>query len=106
MVFKSIDIFGQISSGTMDLFSSFSSHVQRMPGIEINTLTGEKGFSDHTPGTTGCKSHLPSDASTSAFEARLNLLQPTNSLPYMKVVSIRSDITPVGTVWFSSLYHS
>ena len=60
--------------------------------MEIHTITGDKDYSDRTS-VTGYNSRLPSDANTSNFEARLDLLRngrdPTNSLPHMKVVSLQ-----------------
>ena len=83
-------------SSLIPLIHNCSSHLQGLPGIEIHTVTGDKGFSDHTSDSTGYNSHLPSNANTSDFQVRLDLLRngkehfshPTNSLPHMTVVSI------------------
>ena len=83
-------------SSLIPLIHICSSHLQGLPGIEIHTVTGDKEFSDHTSDSTGYNSHFPSNANTSDFQARLDLLRngkkrflhPTNSLPHMTVVSI------------------
>ena len=77
---------------TLFLHMICSSQIQGVPGIEIHTITGDHDYSDRTSARTGYNSRLPSDANTSAFEARLDLLRngrdPTNSLPHVKVVRI------------------